>query len=304
LIGPLAISTQGRISGLLMTWFVLSFLTALCESLKDVFSKKGLANVDEFVIAWALRFFALPFLLPMLFFVKIPALGKQFWPALLIGGSLNVVTTILYMKAIKQSALSLTVPMVAFTPLFILVTSPLIVGEWPNFWGVLGVLLIVAGSYVLNLGERQRGCLAPFRALLQERGPRLMLITAFLWSITANFDKIGVRNSSPLFWSITLAAFAVLVLFPVMLYQSQRAIKQIPMRLRALLPIGFFGAMTAILQMTAISLTLVAYVIAIKRTSAVMSVVWGHLIFKEKGVKERLVGAGIMVVGVLLISLF
>lgn len=287
-----------------MTWIVLSFLTALCESLKDVFSKKGLTNVDEYVIAWSLRFFALPFLLPMLLFVRIPALGNQFWPALLFGGGLNVVTTILYMKAIKQSALSLTVPMVAFTPLFILITSPLMIGEWPSFWGVLGVLFIVAGSYVLNLGERQRGYLAPFRALLQERGPRLMLITAFLWSITANFDKIGVQNSSPIFWSIALSVFSALVLFPIMLHKSKREAKQILMRSQVLAPIGFFGALTAIFQMTAISLTLVAYVIAMKRTSAVMSVVWGHLIFKEKGVKERLVGAGIMVTGVMLISMF
>ncbi len=287
-----------------MTWILLSFLTALCESLKDVFSKKGLTNVDEYVIAWSLRFFALPFLLPMLFFVRIPAWGNQFWPALLLGGGLNVVTTILYMKAIKQSALSLTVPMVAFTPLFILVTSPLMIGEWPNVWGVLGVLLIVAGSYMLNLGERQRGYLAPFRALLQERGPRLMLITAFLWSITANFDKIGVQNSSPLFWSIAITGFSALVLFPLMLHKSQRETRQILIRSKALAPIGFFGALTAIFQMTAISLTLVAYVIAIKRTSAVMSVVWGYLIFKEKGVKERLAGAVIMVAGVMLISLF
>ena len=58
-----------------------------------------------------------------------------------------------------------------------------------------------------------------------------------------------------------------------------------------------------ILQMLAVSLTLVAHVIAIKRTSTIMSVLWGFLIFKEAGIKERLPGAGIMVVGVLLISL-
>lgn len=287
-----------------MTWVVLSLATALCESLKDVFSKRGLENIDEYVIAWALQFFALPFLLPILFFVKIPDVGNEFWPSLLLGGSLNGVTAVLYMKAIKQSPLSLTVPMVAFTPLFVLMTSPLMVGEVPNLGGVLGVLLIVAGSYVLNLGERQRGYLAPFRALVQERGPRLMLITAFLWSITANFDKIGVQSSSPIFWSIAISVFVALVLFPFMLHKSTPAVKQIPIRLKALAPIGFFGALTAIFQMTAISLTLVAYVIAIKRTSAVMSVLWGFLIFKEAGFKERLLGASVMVAGVLLISLF
>jgi uncharacterized membrane protein len=287
-----------------MTWIALSILTALCESFKDVFSKRGLENIDEYMIAWSLRFFALPFLLPILFFIKIPSLTRDFWLALFLGGGLNAICTILYMKAIKQSALSLTVPMVAFTPLFLLLTSPFMVGEFPDVPGMLGILLIVIGSYVLNFEERQRGYLAPLRALFKTPGPRLMLLVAFLWSITANFDKIGVQNSSPMFWSIVLTAFSAFALFPSMLQKSQRQVKQILIRSKVLAPIGFFGALTAIFQMTAISLTLVAYVIAIKRTSAVMSVVWGHLIFEEKGVKERLAGAVIMIAGVLVISLF
>jgi uncharacterized membrane protein len=223
---------------------------------------------------------------------------------LLLGGGLNAICTILYMKAIKQTALSLTVPLVAFTPLFLLLTSPFMVGEFPDLSSIGGIFLIVIGSYVLNFNARLRGYLAPFRALFKESGPRLMLLVAFLWSITANCDKIGIRNSSPLFWSISATTFMSLVLAPIMLYKSPRATKQIPTAFKKLVPIGFFCALTVIFQMLAVSLTLVAHVIAIKRTSTIMSVLWGFLIFKEAGVKERLLGAGIMVVGVLLISLF
>jgi uncharacterized membrane protein len=89
-----------------------------------------------------------------------------------------------------------------------------------------------------------------------------------------------------------------------MLYKSPRATKQIPAVLKKLVPIGFFCALTVIFQMLAVSLTLVAHVIAIKRTSTMMSVLWGFLVFKEAGFKERLLGASIMIAGVLLISLF
>ncbi len=287
-----------------MTWIVFALLTAVCESLKDVFSKKGLANIDEYVIAWSLRFFALPFLLPVLFFVKTPTLTKDFWLALFLGGGINAICTILYMKAIKQSALSLTVPLVALTPMFLLLTSPFMVGEFPDLSGVIGIVLIVSGSYVLNFKTATRGYFAPFRALLQEPGPKLMLLTAFLWSISANFDKIGIQNSSPLFWSLAATVFMSLALIPILLYKSPRAVQQIPVVFKKLLPLGFFCALTVIFQMLAVSLTLVAHVIAIKRTSTVMSVVWGHLIFKEEGLRNRLLGASIMIVGVLLISLF
>ncbi len=286
-----------------MVWFIFAFLTAFFESLKDVFSKKGLKNIDEYIVSWSLRFFALPFLIPLLFFIEIPSLGSQFWIALLVGGSLNVITTILYMKAIKYSDLSITVPMVTFTPLFLLMTSPLIIGEFPNFLGLIGVLLIVLGSYTLNIKQRHEGYFAPFKALLKEKGPKLMLLVAFIWSITSNFDKIGVQNSSPIFWVIAVNIFITLVMLPIMLYKSQRSVQQISTSYKALLPIGLFSALTLIFQMTAINLTLVAYVISIKRTSAIMSVLFGYFIFKEKGIKERLIGAIIMIIGVLLITL-
>lgn len=286
-----------------MVWFIFAFLTAFFESLKDVFSKKSLKNIDEYVVSWSLRFFALIFLIPFLFFVEIPSLGDKFWIALFVSGSLNVVTTILYMKAIKYSDLSDTIPMVAFTPLFLLITSPLIVGEFPSFIGLIGVLLIVFGSYILNIKKRSDGYLAPFKALLKEKGPRLMLLVAFIWSIGSNFEKIGVQNSSPIFWVIAVNAFISIVIFPIMIYKSKKSLEQISTSYKALIPIGIFAALTLLFQMTAINMTLVTNVISIKRTSVIMSVLFGYFIFKEKNIKERLVGALIMIIGVLLITL-
>jgi len=286
-----------------MTWFIFAVLTAFFESTKDVFSKKGLKYTDEYVVSWSLRFFALPFLIPLLFFIAVPSLNGKFWAALVIGGSLNILTTILYMKAIKYSDLSITVPMVAFTPLFLLATSPLIVGEFPTLAGLIGVFLIVTGSYVLNFKEKYRGYLFPLKALLKEKGPKLMLIVAFLWSITSNIDKIGLQSSSPVFWVIAINVFVTLVLFPIMLYKSQISPDQFKTGLKALFPVGFCSALTLIFQMTAISMALVVYVISIKRTSSVMSVLFGRLIFKEKDTGERLLGTVIMILGIIFITL-
>jgi uncharacterized membrane protein len=85
-----------------MVWFVFAILTALFESTKDVFSKKSLKDVDEYVVSWSVRFFALPFLIPLLFYTGIPSFGNQFLIAVFIGGGLDVITTVLYMKAIKN----------------------------------------------------------------------------------------------------------------------------------------------------------------------------------------------------------
>ncbi|MEG4531421.1 EamA family transporter [Microcoleus sp. D2_18a_D3] len=286
-----------------MTWLILGLLTAFFEAVKDVFGKQNLKKSDEYVVAWSLSFFSVIFLTPWVLYTGIPPLNSQFWLALLIGGSINAVTALLYIKAIKLSDLSLTLPLVALTPLFMLVTSPLIVGEYPKFFDYIGILLIVAGSYLLNIKEKSKGYLAPFKALLDEPGPKLMLIVAFLWSIASNCDKIGVTNSYPIFWLFSLFGTMTVLLLPVLLYKTpnpgQKILKQLPM----LAAMGFFNAIGVIFQMQALTLTLVVQVIAIKRTSVLMGVLFGHFIFKEKDIQERLLGAGIMILGVLFISL-
>ena len=284
-------------------WIVLAILTALSEALKDVFSKISLRTSDPIMLSFAMRMYALPFLLPLLLFIEIPEIGEYFIPALIIGGTMNVFITIIYMKAIQHSDLGVTVPMVTFTPLFLLITSPLIVGEFPELAGVLGVIAIVVGSYFLQFNARKKGLLAPFKALLTDKGPRLMLLVAFLWSITANIDKVGIINSSPIFWVVSVSSFLFVGMIPVVLIFARKTLNKASVFNKGFFLIGLLTAATLVFQMTAIQMTLVAYVISIKRTSALMVVIFGALFFKETGFKNRLIGVIIMLIGVMLITL-
>src|SRR6056297_345837 len=287
-----------------MSWFFFAFLTALFRSLTDVTGKIGLKKIDEYLVSWALFLFALPFVSTLLFFTEIPPLNTKFWIALITGGSLNVLTNLLYMRAIKLSDLSLTIPLVTFTPLFLLITSPIIVNEFPGIFGIIGIFLIVAGSYSLNFKEKSKGYLAPFKALLNEKGPRLMLLVAFIWSITSNIDKVGIQNSSEFFWPVAINAFITIGFIPVVLLKSKGISRQIRKNYKVLFGIGFFHGLMIVVHMIAVSMTLVAYVISIKRTGAIMSVLFGALFFKEKGLKQRLTGSIIMIAGVIMITLF
>lgn len=286
-----------------MGWIAFAILTAVFRSLTDVAGKSGLKNIDEYLVAWSLFLFALPFIGILLFFTEIPEIGRDFWLALLVGGSMNVVTNLLYMKAIKMSDLSITIPMTTFTPLFMLLTSPLIIGEFPNAYGIIGIVLIVTGSYILNFKEKKKGYLAPFKALFREKGPRLMLLVAFIWSITANFDKIGIQNSSVFFWAASVNAFIAVGFIPVVMTFSKNRARQLRKNFSTLSGIGFLHGLMIVFQMVAVSLTLVAYVISIKRTSAAISVLMGSLFFREKGLRERLAGVFIMLAGVVVITL-
>ncbi|MEK7307764.1 MAG: EamA family transporter, partial [Nitrospirota bacterium] len=70
-----------------------------------------------------------------------------------------------------------------------------------------------------------------------------------------------------------------------------------------LIPIGITYSLMIICHMYAMSLTKVAYMISVKRTSLLFSIFYGYIIFKEEKISERLAGSIIMLAGFVIIVL-
>ena len=285
-------------------WIPLILATAFFVSLQDVLGKKIIDRVDPHVVAWGWFFFSLPLLTGCLIIDGIPPLDSLFWKSLIISTVLLTFASILYFKAIKYSDLSIAVPMLAFTPLFLLITSPIILGEFPGFLGIIGVLLIVIGSYVLHLQGRLKNFWDPFKRLIGEKGTRYMLMVAVLFSVSGNLDKIGVVHSSPFMWIFVLNFMLSITLGGVMVKRVTTVGQQIKGAWPFLLSIGICNGLALIFQMTAIEMTLVPYLIAVKRTSVIMTSLFGLFLLKEKGFCQRIIGVILMVLGVLMISFF
>ena len=288
-----------------MAWVFLAFLSASFAALRNLLAKHKLEDLSEYVIAWSSRFFSLTLFLPLLLVSEKPSLGNQFPVVFFVTLIIQILANLLYFKALKASALSLTAPMISFTPLFLLVTYPLIVNEFPSSSDLLGIFLIVAGSYLLNLEKRQQGFFSPFFALVKDKGTRLMLVVAVLWSILANFNKLGVANSSTIFWASATSTAVSLALFSIMLSQSPtNLLKQISTNFGCLFLNGILQGLIVLCTLKAFELTLVANVVATKRISILLSVLLGHWFLGEQGLQQRLTGTAIMFVGVSLITLW
>ena len=284
-----------------MMWIVYALLVAVFTSLKSVASKKSLRSLDTFVISWFLFFFSGIFL--SLFFLKsdIPELGNFFWIVLVLDCLPSALATVMSIKAL-ESDMSAAVPMTAFTPLFMLLTGWLILGEAPSGFGFVGVVLIVAGAYILNIRERKNGWRAPFAALVKHKGPRLMLGASIIWSVTGILDKIAVQNSSPLFFAMSENILIASIIFPFAYRRIKRQKKEIKKEQFHLVAVIVFSALAVYCQMLAISQVLVVYVVAIKRLSIVITILLGGLVFREKDMKMKLAGGCVMVLGVFFIT--
>lgn len=286
-------------------WLLFASLTAFFEACKDATGKQSLKTLDEYSVLFSFMAIGVVILLPVLWAAGIPTLQPDFWLALLIGGGLNILAFTLYVRALKLADLSLTVPLVTLTPLFLLMTSPILVQEWPTWTDGVGVVMLVIGSYVLNVGPGvAQNPLDPLFTMARNPGSRLMLCVAFIWSITSNFDKIGVQASSPLLWAIALFGVIATGMVPFVFFRpNSPGISPLLKEWRLLGLTGVFNAIAITFQMLALPMASVAQVIAVKRMSALLSVLFGHFFFKEKGFKARLAGAAIMVSGIVIMTL-
>ena len=287
-----------------MSWIFLSLLCGFFTASADALCKKSLAKSNEYLVAWVRVGFAAPFLLLLLPFAEIPSLDIYFFLAVLTLLPLEITALILYMKAIKLSPLSLTLPFLALSPAFMIFTSSLILGEKLDKFGIIGILVTTIGAYLLHVNTTKQGFFGPFKAIRRERGSMYMIIVAFIFSITANLGKMAVLHSSPLFFAVTYVPVLSTVLFPILAWKNRGEIKQIFSHLTIFSLIGLAIAFATIAHFFAVNIAEVPYVISVKRTSLLFGIIYGAIWFKETNIRERLIGGIIMIIGVSIITLF
>lgn len=285
-------------------WFYYAIITAFSQATSDAITKKTLQRADEYIVAWLRLLSSVPYLIIALFIIEIPKTDSTFWTALISALPLEVTAFILYIRALKESPLSLTIPFLAFTPVFLIFTSFLILGELPDKSGAAGVILITAGAYTLNLHMRKKGLFKPIKAIIKERGSLMMLIVSFIYSITSSIGKLAILHSSPTFFGAVYFLILTLAFTPVVMLKSRNNLSQIIKNYKFFGLLGFFHSIMIITHMIAMSLTQVTYMIAVKRTSLLFSVGYGYLLFKEEKIRERLLGSILMIIGVVLIVVF
>ncbi|MBN1461598.1 MAG: EamA family transporter [Armatimonadetes bacterium] len=280
----------------------MALVTAAAFAASGSYAKALSRKTHIFVITWAFIALSAPWSAMVLLREGMPPIGDEFLKAALISVAVNMIGTTLSIKALTLSPLSLTVPFLSFTPLFMLIPSWFVLKETPNASGLAGILLIVMGGYAMHVNKiRGGGVLAPFRAVASEKGSMLMLLVAAIWSISAVYDKVASVASSSAYYTTFFSVTFGFVYAPFLIVGLRRE----PVS-RAVLPRLFvLGLLTAVMilsQFAAIQLTVASYVIAIKRAGMLLSVVLGYFFFGERHLRERLSGAVLMTLGVILLS--
>lgn len=290
-----------------MEWLPITLLCALSLAASDAATKAWLPDYSARELS-LVRFTVAGLLLsPVFLFYPLgsPEPGFWLWMAALV--PLEILAMLLYMTSIRDHPLSLTLPYLAFTPVFVLLTGWLILGEQADSSGFSGILLVVFGGWLLNVEHAEirnwRTWADPLKAIVREPGSRMMLGVALIFSLTSVGGKAAMQYSTPesfgAFYFATTGAVTALV-FSV----GNRRI--LPRLWRRPLPVLLVAGLTAVMvasHFIALSLVEVAYMVSVKRTSLLFGILFGALFFHERGLGTHLVAGAIMVCGIYLIVL-
>jgi drug/metabolite transporter (DMT)-like permease len=205
--------------------------------------------------------------------------------------------------ALQVSPISLCVPFTAFAPIFTLGTGWMVLGEMPTPVGLMGIGLIVMGALMMHRKFFAMGGKALAKAFAKEKGSQAMLLSVMITAIFIPLEKQLILMSDSL-TAVFAYGIGTVIAFWLLCMTRRIDIMQV-MRQRpgTAMLCGLSDALQMLAQFIAVVYLPVVITMCIKRAGIVLTVLAGWLIFRERDITDRLIGASAMVSGVILFYL-
>lgn len=280
-------------------------LRILSNPFGNVFQKQLTAKKNHPLIVNFLTYLLLSFVCALFVFnVHWGNLSRQFWFYSILVGIAGALGNGFLVKALQKGDLSVLGPINSYKSVVGIVVGIFLLHEIPNWWGIIGIGLIVYGSYfVLDTTEERFSW-----ALLKRPEIQFRILAMILTAIEAVFIKKVILNSSATLafaswcWFGTLFSLLFLFVYRVNLKEELGRVKRSNIDKYVLL-VACVGMMQFTTNYTFDHMP-VGYALSLFQLSILVSVLLGHRIFKEMGIRKKLIGSGIMIIGSVIIILF
>ena len=151
--------------------------------------------------------------------------------------------------------------------------------------------VVLLGAYLLDVEEARTG-------LLHRPGALLAIAASALWGTTTVLEKLAIDHMTPPSGPAValIGTFLLVALLTPGAFRSTRA--EEPSLAAAVLLAG----VAPLFGFAAIALGLVGYVTTLFKLSAALTIVWARVFLHKGQMRERLLGASVMVVGDMLVA--
>jgi uncharacterized membrane protein len=209
----------------------------------------------------------------------------------------------LYFRALQISPMSMCVPFLSFTPVFLIPTGFIILGQTPSPLKAVGVLLIVIGSLVMHRKLFAEGWLAPVKAVIREKGSRYMLLVSLLFAITNPIDAKLVLMSDVFTEAFSYGLGLSLSFWIMTRFKGGDFAAASRANWKWISLAGLLDAVSLLFQLASYTYIAVVITVSIKRAGIILAVFSGFLFFHERGITDKVIAASVMFCGVLVLYL-
>ncbi len=279
-------------------------MAAFFSAAAAILEKKILFKEKALSLSLILSLFNLILAIPFFFFIDYPSITSQGLLVLFFKSILGAVAFLFVMKGIKNLEISKALPLLVLTPGLVAFFAFITLGESLKLIEIGGMLLLLGGTYILQLKEKQ-SLSSPWKNFIKTKGNHYILGALILFTLTSILDKAILKN-----YKVPLNAFmgfqhlflAIVFLVLAIIYSRNLDLKKTfkfswwPIFILAIITIIYRYS-----HLYAISVAPVALVLSIKRISVFFAVLLGGKLFRDTSLKRRVIATAIMIIGAILI---
>jgi drug/metabolite transporter (DMT)-like permease len=269
--------------------FLAIIIRILTNSMSNVFQKKLSMEDENPVVVNFINYFILCiFSIPLIFLANIPITNINFIIYALLGGLTGAICNCFMVLALKRGELSVLGPINSYKAIIGLIFGMIILHEFPNIFGLIGIALIIIGSYFI---------LETPKAFLK-KDIQYRIYALIFSAIEAVFIKKVIILSSITTSFITSSFLGAIFSFIIMSIFSGKNFK-IPSRKHTIIYILTaicFGLMTFTTAYVFRYMN-VGYALSLFQLSIIINVILGYKLFNEKNLLKKLIGSLIILIG-------
>ena len=269
--------------------FLAIIIRILTNSMSNVFQKKLSLEGENPVVVNFINYLILSiFSIPLIFLANIPITSINFIIYALLGGLTGAICNCFMVLALKRGELSVLGPINSYKAIIGLIFGMIILHEFPNIFGLIGIALIILGSYFI---------LETPKAFLK-RDIQYRIYALIFSAIEAVFIKKVIILSSITTSFITSSFLGAIFSFIIMKLFTEKNIK-IPSKRHSIMYILTalcFGLMTLTTAYVFRYMN-VGYALSLFQLSIIINVILGYKLFNEKNLLKKLIGSLIILIG-------
>lgn len=266
------------------------------NSFSNVFQKKLTKSGEAATCINCINYILMSLIsIPLLLLVNFSLITPEFWLYAIAGGITGAIGNCFMILALKQGELSVLGPINSYKAIVGMIFGIFLLHEYPNIYGLLGICLIIIGSYFI---------LESPKALLR-KDIQYRIYALIFTAIEAVFIKKVIILSS-IASSFIISSFLGAIFSYLIMRILENEKLHIPTKKNSIMYISTTLCFAIMTFTTAYVFKYmnVGYALSLFQLSIILNVILGYKLFNEKKLIKKLLGSLIILIGSAAILIF